>query len=544
MSFLSYLTSFFATSGEPQGINESNIAPLQPSLEELTFDNVHTITSMIKGLGYDPHKMTIARDYIYRHHKEDKSWLDDSKKAHKVVSYLSQRHPIFCGIFSTITSLSDVGYTIYVTKASNPSEIDKENTLKVQQIFENLVRARPKSKDNADQYTSEPSENLEDITKPTKWYLLGRPGSPYKLSDTELFNEFRNTLLLRGSCPTHVTMSGVKNYTLKILDPDTCEFQHPVKKVKKNKKTHLVTSYDEILVRQERTVGMITEYLVIDSGICMVKTGNNPFSFTSESPLISNVESVLLLEDFLTRLLDMISVAGYPMVTWQHSPKLFAEGLTEGQKTNGRALMYAELKAFQEALKANTHTDALNYPDWIKPVILNENAAILKADFSQVVTILREMVQVSSNISATSLGSTSSGTNTASVEMLNTAKTVDALNKLVAALMVKILTYIMKLEGVTEDINVKFEFDDVQIRTDVDSYGMKTVKQTFYDNARKQGAISWELQCLKLYGTLPYSKKPVEDDTIHSVQVKDKVSTQKSALDKVAAPTGTESPKR
>lgn len=458
-----------------------------------------------------PFNMQIGK--LLKDKELSESIFDNPELAGPIIQELSEKHCILQGVISTYISLADTKATIVAYSKDDDTEINTEATKKAIRAFKELCR---------------PSQTIN----------AGKGLISYRMSEVELMTAIKKMLLVRGDVYPYIDLREDGTVDLRLLDPLDLKVSY-YEDEKGNIDPCLIECWQ---YAKKGHVG-----LKIQQGLFRASFNKSPFDLVSQSPLLPAIKPILILEKFTEQLMDMVTIAGFPMIEYSVDIEKFLLIVPRGKSQDEiNTMLQDSIRAFQEQLKTGNHKTVHIKPDWLVTNVLNENAGILNADLSQIVNLLTQFVEVSMNLPGTALGTGAEGVNTASVETMLTTKSINYLNSVVGNLMQNILEYILKIKYGIDDVFITFKFGEMTIRTDLDSAGMYNVKQTIIANDLKMGLISPEEASIRQTGSLPYDKKTVKSHVgmdVKTLEAKTQIQPGSGPVDRVANPTGTEAPK-
>jgi len=439
--------------------------------------------------------------------------LQDPRLAGEIIEELVKSHSIMQGVMSTFLSLGDNQVSLVAYSKDDNSKVNTEATKKAFRVMQELFR---------------PSDTMD----------LNKGVISYRRTQVELFSAIRKMLLVRGACYLYVDYREDGTIDLRILDPLDLYVNY-YKDDKGNIDPCKIECY------QYAKAGHVG--LKIQSGLFRAGFNNSPFTLDPESPLLAAVKPIMILEKFTEQLMDMITLAGFPRIEYAVDIEKFLMTVPRGKTVEENNKMLTDsIDIFKESLQCGNHKTVRIVPDWLVPRVMNENASILNADLSQIIDLLTQFVEVSMNLPGTALGTGTTGVNTASVETMLTTKSINYLNSIISDMFQNVIEYILKIKYGITDVFVSFKFDEMIVRTDLDSAGMALTKQSVISNDLKMGIISPEEASLRQAKRLPYDKATMEEmvgSELHAISPKDSIQPGSGPVDRVANPTGTEGKK-
>lgn len=151
------------------------------------------------------------------------------------------------------------------------------------------------------------------------------------------------------------------------------------------------------------------------------------------------------------------------------------------------------------------------HTDSIEPSILNEKQPGAGLQVEEIINTLNAQNQAGLKVVATVLGRGEAGVNTASVESRIFSMSADSLNKPIADILSKAMTFALRTAGF--DGFATFRFRPAELRPDLELETMRIQKQARLMKDLSLGVISDETYVMEMYGETPREGAPVLSGT-------------------------------
>ena len=232
------------------------------------------------------------------------------------------------------------------------------------------------------------------------------------------------------------------------------------------------------------------------------------YSAYSESPLEPALQPVLFALQFLNDVRRVIRNSVHPRTTVELSQEeLYKLMPPEAQSDTEEAIAFYQkfIESVQETVNGLEPEEALVYLDTMKVDILDRGSSSLDAEYKTIMAMADSKVAAGAKTLPAVLGKGGNQT-TASVESMLFIKAVaGAVQEPLSRLMSRVATLIARLAGY--DVYVEFEFEDINLRPELELEGFRAQKQARILELWSLGVLSDEQASLELVGKLPTSIK-------------------------------------
>lgn len=297
----------------------------------------------------------------------------------------------------------------------------------------------------------------------------------YRPSMTELFNEMRHMVLLRGAIAHELLVDKTLLPTgIRQIDASTLEWT-------------------------ERTPGTYTIEQVIGSDRISLDTPSffvnffrrDPTSVYSNSMFVSSINTIAARQQVINDLYRIMNKTGYPRIAVEMVEEVLRKNMpanVKGDPNTENTWLQARMNDMSGII-SNIGTDqALVHSDSVRPYVYNDKNPGAQLDISKIIEVLNDSNQAALKVMSTIIGRGDKGVNTASVEARIFAMNADQLNIPIASFMSQALTFALRLHGIEN--HVEFGFAPSEMRPALELEPQKLAKTSRLTTLLSQGLIT------------------------------------------------------
>lgn len=239
----------------------------------------------------------------------------------------------------------------------------------------------------------------------------------------------------------------------------------------------------------------------------------DPTGIYSYSPFISAINTVAARQQVINDLYRIMNITGFPRLEITVLEEVVLKNAPTDVKldaTKQTAYLNTVMSEINAKLSNLRPDQAFTHYDSITAKVMNEKSS-MALDISPIIEVLNGQNQAGLRTMATILGRGTSGVNTATVEARVFSMNATAINKPIADILSQAFTLALRLQG--SESRVYCEFDEVEMRSEMELEPNKTMRATRLKNDLSDGIISDAEYTLKMYGRLPLDGAPLLSGT-------------------------------
>lgn len=231
------------------------------------------------------------------------------------------------------------------------------------------------------------------------------------------------------------------------------------------------------------------------------KFKQDPTDIYSYSYFTSAINTIAARQLVINDLYRIMNVVGFPRITLEVLEEVLKNRCPKEYKADPRKFnewINTQVRNIS-AQFSNIRPDApFAHTDSVKVSILNEKQPGSGLQVEEIISTLNAQNQAGLKVVATVLGRGEAGVNTASVESRIFSLSADSLNKPIADVLSKAMTFALRMSGF--DGFATFKFKPAELRPDLELESMRIQKQTRLMKDLSLGIISDETYCMEMYG--------------------------------------------
>ncbi|WOF44353.1 hypothetical protein KNJ79_05320 [Sphingopyxis indica] len=336
---------------------------------------------------------------------------------------------------------------------------------------------------------------LENLTT-TNDYTVGFSDKPIL---STLLDDLRYMILLRGMNAAELVLD--KSYVpteFRLIDPVSLEWRE---------------AKPGVFSPIQKPSGSNTEIDLNIPTFFTSKFHQNPTSIYTFSTFVSAINTITARATVINELYKIMRIVGYPRmdvsilqdVIERNAPPNIKDNPTEMRNWVSR-----ELTSIQSTIAGLSARDAFVHSDAVKAEIINDKNPSAGLQIERVIDILDNQNQAALKVMPAVVGKSSNG-QVASTEARLFALGADALNRSIAALFSKTLTFAVRLAG--SESRVAARFRPVELRPVLELEPQLTMRASRLRNELSLGTITDEEYHLEMFGRLPRAGAPVLSGT-------------------------------
>jgi DNA-binding transcriptional regulator YdaS (Cro superfamily) len=230
----------------------------------------------------------------------------------------------------------------------------------------------------------------------------------------------------------------------------------------------------------------------------------DPTSLYTFSPFVSAINTIAARQQVINDLYRIMNLIGYPRITMKVLEQVLidrAPPAVKGDPAQLREYIQAQMTALSAQFSNIRVDQAITHSDSIEFSILNEKSAAMSMDISPIISTLDAQNQAALKTMSTMLGRGERGANTGSVEARLAAMFADELNKPLAEMWSRVLSFALHMDGFQGFADVRFSA--AELRPDTELEPQRSLKASRLRQDLSDGLISDVEYHLMMYGRLP-----------------------------------------
>lgn len=326
---------------------------------------------------------------------------------------------------------------------------------------------------------------LTAITKQTDYTL----GFQLKHGLSTLFEQLRYMLLLRGAIGTELIMgkSGLPE-NLRIVDMASIEW---IEKKAGEYKPQQSLSGSNDKINLDIPTFFVSFYR------------KDPTSIYSDSSFVASVNTIAARQQVINDLYRLMQLTGFPRIKVQVIEEILIKNAPASVKEDNTKLrdwLNQRLTEITGSFNNVKPDQPLVHWDSVNIEMLNDQKPGAAMDVSSIIDTLNAQNQAALKTMATVIGRGAAGVNTGSVEARIAAMNADELNKPLAELLERVLSFIMHMNGFQGFVEVKFA--KAELRPDLELEPQLTLKASRLRQDLSDGLITDDEYHLWMYGRI------------------------------------------
>lgn len=345
--------------------------------------------------------------------------------------------------------------------------------------------------DNIDPVGIAAAQKIWALLTTTNDYSIGYSAKP---TQDALISDMKYMILLRGMVATELVLD--KRYVpveLRQVDPATLEW---------NQKQNGVYAPVQKAASSNQKIDLNIPTFFTST------FNQSPLDMYTYSPFVSAINTIASRTQVIQELYRIMKIVGYPRIDIEVLDDVLMESAPpnlRGDPEKLRAFVNAELRQIQAAI-ANLESDqAFVHSKAVSAKVLNDKNPGAGIQISAVIDVLNAQNQAALKVMPAVVGKANNG-QVASTEARLFALSADALNRAVAGVLSKALTFATRVAGYGGRVEVIFP--KVELRPELELEPQKTMKASRLATDLSRGMITDEEYTMEMYGRPPLPGAP------------------------------------